>query len=196
MVGRVGHGFAICHPSRAFAPIPTLLGCSGECWRAPQDLLQQRGGRSFPITDADDFFGKLGNTLEALRQASRPHPQSIELAVALAKRYCRDDIFAMEWVEYLHFEVEKIRKYINSDDYPKAGPAAEGVNRIIDTVIVRSEILRRACLICGRWGTPQANQAVVVAIQCLSFGSQPWSGYVSNESLREFASSICFYTGI
>jgi hypothetical protein len=115
------------------------------------------------------------------------------LAVALAKRYCRDDTFAMEWTEYLHSEVERIRAYVNSNDYPKAGPAVEAMNGIVDTFIVRGEILRRACLICGRWGTLQANQAVVVAIQSLSFGSQSWSGYVSNESLREFASSICFY---
>jgi hypothetical protein len=177
-------------PSRRY---PLYWAARGSVGGLAQDLLEQRGGRSFPIADADNFFGKLSETLEALRQASRPHPQSIELAVALAKRYCRDDTFAMEWVEYLHSEVERIKEYVISDDYPKAGPAAEGMNRIVHTLTVRSEILRRACLICGRWGTLQANRAVVVAIQSLSFGSQPWSGYISNESLREFASSICFY---
>ena len=29
------------------------------------------------------------------------------MAIALAKRYCRDDKFAMEWAEFLHSEVEK-----------------------------------------------------------------------------------------
>jgi hypothetical protein len=158
-----------------------------------QDLLDQRGGRSFQIVDADAFFGKLSETLEALRQASRPHPQSVELALSLAKRYCRDDKFEMEWTEYLNFEVERIREYVNSNEYPKAGPAAEVMNQIVNTFLIRSDILRRACLICGRWGTPQANHAVALAIQSLSFRSKPWSGYVSNISLREFASSLCFY---
>lgn len=31
MVGRVGHGVAICHPSRSFAPISILLGRPWEC---------------------------------------------------------------------------------------------------------------------------------------------------------------------
>ena len=177
-------------PSRRY---PLYWAARGNVSRLAQDLLEQRGGRSFSITDADSFFAKLSETLEGLRQASRPHPLSIELAIALARRYCRDDAFAMEWVEYLHSEVERIREYVISDDYPKAGPAAEGMNRILDTFIVRSEILRRACLISGRWGTLQANRAVVIAIQSLNFGLQPWSGYVSNELLREFASSICFY---
>jgi hypothetical protein len=30
----------------------------------------------------------------------------------LAKRYCRDDKFAMEWAEFLHAEVEKVRQYV------------------------------------------------------------------------------------
>ena len=59
----------------------------GEPGARAQDLLTQRGGRSFPIADADSFFVKLHETLEALRQASRPHPLSVEMAIALAKRY-------------------------------------------------------------------------------------------------------------
>ena len=85
---------------------------------AAQNLIQQRDGRSFQIEDADSFFAKLRDTLEALRQASRPHPLSVEMATALAKRYCRDDKFAMEWAEFLHAEVEKIRQYVTRPDYP------------------------------------------------------------------------------
>ena len=53
-----------------------------------QDMLDQRGARSFHIKEADSFFVNLAETLEALKQASRPHPQSTEMAIAVAKRYC------------------------------------------------------------------------------------------------------------
>jgi hypothetical protein len=177
-------------PSRRY---PLYWAVRGSVGGLAQDLLEQRAGRTFPIADADSFFAKLSETLDALTQASRPHPQSVEIAIALARRYCRDDKFGMEWTEYLYSEVERIREYVNSDDYPRAGPATEVMNRIVSTFMARTEILRRACLISGRWGTPRANQAVAVAVQSLSFRSQTWSGYISNMSLREFASSICFY---
>jgi hypothetical protein len=177
-------------PSRRY---PLYWAARGNVNGLAQDLLEQRGGRSFPITDADSFFGKLGETLEALTQASRPHPQSVEIAIALAKRYCRDDKFAMEWAEYLHSEIERIREYVKSDDYPKTALSAETLNRMVDTFIARTEVLRRGCLICGRWGTPEANKRVALAVQSLSFIAEPWLGYTALESLRQFASSVCFY---
>jgi hypothetical protein len=158
-----------------------------------RDLLAHRGGRSFQITGADNFFVQLGETLEALRQASRPHPQSVELAVALAKRFCRDDKFALEWGEYLHSEVEKVRRYVVGPEYPTVLPTNEILNSIVSIFIVRTEILRRACLICGRWGTLEANRAVARAIQSLSFKAEPKDGYTLYISLREFGASLCFY---
>ena len=148
-------------PSRRY---PFYWAARGTVGRLAQDLLLQRGGRSFPITDADSFFVKLSDTLEALRQASRPHPQSVELAVALAKRYCRDDKFAMEWAEFLHFEVEKVRGYVTGPEYPRAG-TNDSLDLTVTRFIARTEILRRACLVCGRWGTQEANKAVARTIQ-------------------------------
>ena len=99
--------------------------------------MTQRSGRSCQIADADSFFVKISETLEALKQASRPHPQSVELAVALAKRYCRDDKFAMEWAEFLHAEVEKVRRYVTGPDYPKT-EATESLNRIVNEFVART----------------------------------------------------------
>jgi hypothetical protein len=179
-------------PSRRY---PFYWASRGDLGGLAKDLLQQRGGRSFPITDADSFFVKLRETLEVLRQASRPHPQSVELAVALAKRYCRDDKFALEWAEFLHSEVEKVRRYVSGPDYPDVAPTNESLNRIVDAFMARTEVIRRACLICGRWGTVDANQAVARAIQALSFRAQLLQGraYEANGELREFGASICFY---
>jgi SIR2-like domain len=182
-------------PSRRY---PFYWAARGEPGARAQDLLTQRGGRSFQIEDADSFFVKLRETLEALRQASRPHPLSVEMAIALAKRYCRDDKFAMEWAEFLHAEVEKIRRYVTGPDYPTIHPSKDTLNGIVDAFMARTEILRRACLICGRWGAPEANQAVARAIQSLSFAAVPLAGesFTTYLALREFGASICFYWNI
>ena len=179
-------------PSRRY---PFYWAARGAIGAAAQDLIDQRGGRSFEIEDADSFFVKLRDQLEALRQASRPHPLSVEMAIALAKRYCRDDKFAMEWAEFLHAEVEKIRRYVTSPDYPTSRPSNDALNRIVDAFMARTEILRRACLICGRWGTRKANGAVSTAIQALSFAAVPLAGesFTNYLALREFGASIGFY---
>ncbi|UWU13240.1 SIR2 family protein [Rhizobium sullae] len=177
-------------PSRRY---PFYWAARGDVRGLAQDMLNQRGGRSFPIADADSFFVKLNETLEALKAASRPHPQSVEMAVALAKRYCRDDQFAMEWAEFLHAEVESVRKYVSGPDYPTANPTSETLNSIVATFMVRTEVLRRACLICGRWGTTEANRAVVRSIQSLSFAAESQGGYTWYINLREFGASIVFY---
>jgi hypothetical protein len=173
-------------PSRRY---PFYWAARGAIGAAAQDLIEQRGGRSFPIEDADSFFVKLRETLEALRQASRPHPLSVEMAVLLAKRYCRDDKFAMEWEEFLYAEVEKVRHYVARPNYL----SADAANGIVHAFMARTEIVRRACLICGRWGTPEANRAVARAIQSLSFAAVPALGYTIYAELREFGASICFY---
>jgi SIR2-like domain len=178
-------------PSRRY---PFYWAARGEPGARAQDLLTQRGGRSFPIADADSFFVKLHETLEALRQASRPHPLSVEMAIALVKRYCRDDKFAMEWAEFLRDEVEKFRRHaagLNHDPFPK--PENERMNEIVNSFMAHTELLRRACLICGRWGTSEANRAVGIAIQSLSFASESLAGDSAYTRLRESGASICFY---
>jgi SIR2-like domain len=177
-------------PSRRY---PLYWAARSEPGALARDLLTQRGGRSFQIEDADRFFVKLHDTLEALRQVSRPHPLSVEMAVALAKRWCRDDKFAMEWAEFLRDEVEKVRQYVMGPDYPTSHPSYDAWKGIVDAFMARTEILRRACLICGRWGTPEANRAVARAIQSLSFAAALLDEYTSYSELREFGASISFY---
>jgi hypothetical protein len=177
-------------PTRRY---PFYWAAPGEIKQSAQDLINIRGGRSFPIENADSFFGKLQHSLDALKLASRPHPRSIDLALNLAKKYCRDDNFNMEWVEFLHEETEKIRAYVLGPEYPSVGTDADTLNSIVDELTKRSEILRRACLICGRWGTEKANQAVIEAIKNLALLANHISGPIVLIELRNFAASMCFY---
>ena len=177
-------------PTRRY---PFYWAARGEIKQSAQDLINKRGGRSFPIENADSFFGKLQHSLDALKFASRPHPRSIDLALNLAKKYCRDDNFNMEWVEFLHEETDKIRAYVLGPEYPSVGTDADTLNSIVDELTKQSEILRRACLICGRWGTEKANQAVIEAIKNLALLANNISGQIALIELRNFAASMCFY---
>jgi hypothetical protein len=115
------------------------------------------------------------------------------MAVALAKRYCRDDQFGMEWADFLRQEVTKIRQFVHSAAYPTGTPTNANVSELVDELLTRATLLRRVCLICGRWGTDQAVISAIKAIQALSFQSEPRGGYVVWSSLREFCAAQCFY---
>lgn len=157
------------------------------------DILDKRGARSIPITDADSFLQKLEHTVAALETASSPHPQTVHAALALARRLCRDDRYAMEWAEFLHAEVLKIREYVLGSDYPTASPTTKSLNEMVKLLVSTSETLRRSAMICGRWGTPDANRALTRAIADLNFSVQPRGGFNYLIAMQQFPASITFY---
>jgi SIR2-like domain len=159
-----------------------------------KDIITQRAGRVVQITDADAFFSRLSDALGALRTVERPHPDSVALAVALAKKYCRDDSYAMEWTELLAGEIEKIRSFVNGPDYiPRQPNETDNLNALVQQFVSRSEILRRVLLIAGRWGTSQAIQAANRAISILA-SWPPTGGITLWIDLRSFAATLCFYS--
>jgi hypothetical protein len=115
-------------PNRRY---PLYWAARGRIAPLAQDIISHRGGRSFEISDADSFFARLVDTTDALRRAGRSHPQSVAVALELAKRFCRDDRYAIEWAEFLAAEANRIRDFVTGNDYPKGQPTAETVNELI-----------------------------------------------------------------
>ena len=177
-------------PSRRY---PFYWATRGKTSDLANDIVHHRGGRVIPITGADDFFEQLENTVAALRTASSPHPQTVGAALALAKRLCRDDRFAMEWSDFLHTEVLKFREYALGPSYPTGSPTNESLTTLLRTLTNMSEVLRRSAMICGRWGTEDANRTLRRALSTLSMSDADRGGYVHLIEMRKFAASISFY---
>lgn len=176
-------------PSRRY---PFYWAARGSVGKLAQELLEQRGGRIVEITDADSCFAKLEITLDALEKATRPHPISVEMAIATAKQLCRDDKYELEWAQFLYMEVCKIKSFLDGH-YPKSAPTIETLNGIVSDFMKLTETLRRACIISGRWGTSRANKEIAKTIKLLCFSERDSSGYTAYSSLVKMASSICFY---
>ena len=81
----------------------------GEVGEKARGLITHRGGQVINIQSADEFFKELADKVEGLDRLKRPHPYSVKMALELAKKYCRDDQYAMEWTELLHKEFEQHR---------------------------------------------------------------------------------------
>ena len=181
-----------------------------------EELIEQKDGRVISINGADEFFKELADKVEGLDRLKRPHPYSVMMALELAKKYCRDDQYAMEWAELLNDEVEKIREYVTGSDYPYNSSYKNKtsiVNDIVEKTLKtnnqtidgfpdktiktlegfqsRTEILRRAALICGRWGTEKANRELMAVIRSLTFEDVGFNETAIE--LRKFGAYLCFY---
>jgi hypothetical protein len=61
---------------------------------------------------------RLADMVSALGQGSQLHPQSVAGAIALAKKYCRDDKLDIQWHEFLADEVAKLRSFFERSRVP------------------------------------------------------------------------------
>jgi hypothetical protein len=153
----------------------------------------QPGGLRSAIRATHSLSSPLADTPGAMRQTSSLRSQSVETAVALARRYCRDDRYEQNWVELLDSKVEKIRGFLVSADYPRAPPDGDSINALIGRLVSLSETARRICLVCGRWGTPEANRTVARVIRSLGFRAHVAGEYSYWCELRALCASLCFY---
>jgi SIR2-like domain len=180
-------------PNRRY---PLYWAARGPIAPLAHDLIVHRAGRSFPIDDADSFFSRLSDAVEALKEAGRPHPQSVAIALAMARRYCRDDRYALEWAEFLAREVAGIRTFVMGDTFPKETPTSGSFDSLARSLVAKCEIFRRACLLSGRWGTSEANRSVVRAIRSIGFGAESQAGFVTWIQVRELCACLCFYWAV
>jgi hypothetical protein len=158
-----------------------------------KDLIDQRGARVIAIEGADAFFVKLSNTLDALAIANRPHPASIQILVAQAKRLCSDDAHGIAWTDWLFEEVEALRQKIHGARYPALTPTNELGREFVAELVALSERLRRMFLICGRWGTTRARAESLDALKSLCRAPANQAGFTFWNAIRNVPAMLCFY---
>jgi hypothetical protein len=152
--------------------------------------------RHFTLTNFDRLHPRLGDPRGALRHTDASAAPSIEIDVARAERYCRDDRYSSEWSELVAAEVGKIKGFITGSDYPRDTPTDASINALTTTLVAISGFARHLCLICGRDGTPQANRVVAEAIRSLGCRTQVPGEYSYWSELRALCASLCFYWAV
>jgi hypothetical protein len=176
-------------PSRRY---PVYWAARGTPTGLATDLIAQRGAAIVPIVDADAFLTRLASMVNALGQGARAHPQSVAGALALAKKYCRDDKFDAEWHDFLSEEVAKFRTFVTGHDYPKGAADDARINALVGQIVGRTEIARRVALTSVRWGTRKAQQATAKAVTSLALSHTIGSGSYYWISLADFGASLSF----
>jgi SIR2-like domain len=100
-------------PSRRFS---TYWAMRGEPSDDARKLIEHRGAQTVPIEDADTFFVSLQRSVEALEEFAKPHPLSVEIAVASMKRYLSEPRFQVQLADLIDDAVSSV---VNSKPDPK-----------------------------------------------------------------------------
>ena len=105
-------------PSRRFT---TYWATFGQVNNAAQRLIDHRRAEVVPIEDADQFFFKVQETVESIQEFSRPHPLSIEAAVASLKRYLPNPEHRIRFVDLVDATVEQVINATSGDGFELLG---------------------------------------------------------------------------
>lgn len=172
---------------------PLFWASRGPVAALAQDIIDHRQGQSFAIVGADQFLPLLADKVAAVRAADRVHPVSVTSALALAKRYCREDRYEAEWAEFLEAEAEKVRAFVRGSNWSTEHPTADNIRALVAVVMARTEVLRRAALLGMRWGVPKAQQQVIRTVTALTMSPSSVGGFTVWNDLRDLPASLCFY---
>ena len=97
-------------------------------WMYPRELNSEASGlidhlRAIPlqIENADEFFLKLSENINALRTFERPHPLSVPLAIAQVKKFVAEDRYRIQLYDLVQNEMNKFNGELNSDRFKTEG---------------------------------------------------------------------------
>jgi len=107
--------------SRRFA---TYWAVSGEASDEARRLIAHRDAHVVQIKDADMFFQSIQRSVESLEQFSRPHPLSIEAAVASLKRYLSEPRYRIQLADLVDEVVDRIVEVTSSQTFAADGGPA------------------------------------------------------------------------
>lgn len=93
----------------------------GEPTEKAQKLIERRQGLHVNISDADSFFSKLAEQVQAISEVSRQNPLSVKMKVAALKKYLADPVNRIRLDDLISDEVLHILEVTSGSDFDIVG---------------------------------------------------------------------------
>lgn len=178
-------------PNRRFRTFWTARG--GHVDEAAQQVIDHRGARIVSIEDATEFLTGLADKVAALEESARPDPASVELAVAMVKRYLPDERDHIRLTDTVMEEARRLHTRVSDDErYP--------VNDVdVDVGIVHryeadAETLIRQLAHLGAYGKRSEHSRLAArALELVINHPGIRSGLVAPLALRRYPALAAFY---
>ncbi|TPE59747.1 hypothetical protein FJQ54_12475 [Sandaracinobacter neustonicus] len=180
-------------PSRRFASYwATLAPLSGTA----ETLARDRMITPVPTTGADRFFTDLADRLASLQTLDRPHPLSVQAAVATLKRYIAEDRHRIRLHDLVIDAVDDARVRWSKSGVSLADPQPTNASipERMKAYDASLETLIALGLELGRWGRPEHARLVAEMLERLS-RREPVRGSTYNlwSALWPYPATAVFY---
>ena len=180
-------------PSRRFTTYWAAHGTLGD---EAQRLIAHRGAHVVRIEDADTFFTTIQQHVESIQEFSRPHPLSVDAAIASLKRYLPEPRYRIRLSDLVDETVNRIVEAVSGDDFSvNAGsPTPESVTvRVRRYEAVCSTLLAMAA-VGGFWAEEEHYDVWRRALERLGSNVQPIDHYHSLWfDLQRYPATLLFY---
>lgn len=180
-------------PSRRFA---TYWASRGEPGEGARKVIDHRSAQNIAIKDADSFFVSLHQHIQSLKEFSRPHPLSIEAAIASLKRYISEPRYRIQFADLIGDEVMRVGETTSGPKFAvQGGPAPD---RVSATARVRA--YEAACstlvalgIVGGYWAEEahkQVWQRAISQLASVTFGN----GFTFWLELQRYPATLVLYS--
>jgi hypothetical protein len=112
------HALERCR-SRRFA---TYWIAHGKPQTLAQQLIIQRQAEVISGFNADTFFRSLAERIAGLEECAKPHPMSVEIAIATVKRYLSEDRFQIRLFDLATTEADRLFGELSTSAFAMTGP--------------------------------------------------------------------------
>jgi hypothetical protein len=179
-------------PSRRFA---SYWAVRGEPSDEARRLIDHRGAQVVAIKDADTFFQSIQRHVEALEEFSRPHPLSIEAAVASLKRYVTEPRYRIQLSDLIDEAVDRAVEATSGPAFATQGgpaPTTESATARVRSYEAACSTLLAMAPIGGFWGDEEHLHVWQRALERLS-ATRGGSGYPLWIELQRYPGTLLLY---
>ena len=178
-------------PSRRFSTYWTARGILGD---EAKRLITHRGAHLVRIEDADTFFTSVQQHVESINDFSRPHPLSVEAAIASLKRYISEPRYRIRLSDLVDATTGRIVEAVSGSNFSENNPkpATKSVTaRVRHYEAICSTLLEMAA-VGGFWAEEEHYGIWQRALQRLASNTSS-GGYILWLELQKYPATLLLY---
>ncbi len=158
-------------------------------------LVAHREAVVVPIEDAASFFAAVADKVAILGEVARPHPASVDLAVAAVKRYLPDERDRIRLTDTVMEEARRLRDRTHEQErYPVSNVSVDGAKDIVHRYEADTETLLHVLATLGAHGDSERHRQLAVrALEFIVSHDGDRSGLTALLALRRYPALLCFY---
>ncbi len=173
----------------------TYWAVHGQASEAALRLARRRRAQMIDIEDADKFFDSVQQKVESITQFSRPHPLSVEAAVASLKRYLSETRYRIQLSELVDETASTVISSVSTQAFDPNNPEPNS-----ESITTRARAYEAACstllsmaAVGGSWMEVEHCSVWQRALRRLT-AAQHSSGKLVWLGLQRYPATLTFYT--